>query len=151
VIKTICMVGIGLFFVTMLLTGCASMSPVQKTILSTADLSALTGTWQGWTSFSSYQSPIMTTLEISNSTIPLKGGVLFPNVSSGAAAALPNVFSTAGSNVLEFSTGRISDQGTLIAGNGSNFVEFTYYAGAKPKLDGWFYYNGARGTLTVTK
>ena len=31
--KTICMVGISLFLVSMVLAGCASMAPVQKTIL----------------------------------------------------------------------------------------------------------------------
>jgi hypothetical protein len=150
--RTIGMVGISLFLVSMVLAGCASMAPVQKTKLSTSDLSALTGTWQGWTTFNSFSStPIMTTIEITNSAVPLQGKVMFPNVPAGAAAALPGVFTTAGSNVLEFLTGRITDQGTLIAGNGSNFVEFNYYAGTKPKLDGWFFYNGARGTLSVSK
>jgi hypothetical protein len=150
--RTICMGGISLFLVSMVLAGCASMTPVQKTKLSTGDLSALTGTWQGWTTFSSYQSPLMTTLEITNSTIPLQGKVIFPNVPAGAAAALPGVFATAGSSTFEFSNGRITDKGTLIAtGTGSNFVEFTYYAGAKAKLEGWFYYYGASGTLSVSK
>jgi hypothetical protein len=150
--RTICMVGISLYLVSMVLAGCASMAPVQKTKLSTSDLSALTGTWQGWSTFKSYQSPIMTTIEITNSTIPIQGKVIFPDVSPGAAAALPGAFTTAGSNTLEFSTGRITDQGTLIAtGTGSNFVEFTYYAGAKPKLEGWFYYYGASGTLAVSR
>ena len=150
--RMICMIGISLFLVSMVLAGCASMAPVQKTTLSTNDLSALKGTWQGWTTFSSFSStPLMTTIEITNSTIPIQGKVSFPNVPMGAAAALPGVFVTGGLNVLEFSAGKISDQGTLIAGNGSNFCEFTYYAGAKPKLDGWFFYNGARGTLSVSK
>ena len=51
--KTIGLVGIGLFFVSMVFAGCASMTPGQKTIVTKENLSTVKGTWQGWTTFSS--------------------------------------------------------------------------------------------------
>ena len=150
--KTIHIAGIGLLLVSMIMVGCATMAPVQKTTITTANLSALAGKWQGWTNFDDFPGqPIMTTVEIPNSTIPLQGTITFPNVSAGAAAAVPGVFTTAGQNVVQFSNGRISQRGTLIAKTGMNFIEFTYYGGDKPKLDGWFFYMGASGTMSVSK
>jgi len=42
--KTICLVGIGLFFVSMVLLSCA---PLQKTVITKDNLSTLKGTWEG--------------------------------------------------------------------------------------------------------
>ena len=146
----ISLVGIGLLFVLMVGAACA---PVQKTMITKSDLSTLKGTWSGWTIFSSAQNnPVLTTLEINNDTVPLQGRITLSNLPPGVSSLVPVGSLSAGNQVaVEFRNGKISDQGTIIGQSGENFLELTYSAGEKPRLDGWFYYYGARGTLTVTK
>jgi hypothetical protein len=142
--------GIGLLFVSVVGMACA---PVQKTIITKSDLPTLKGTWSGWTIFSSAQNnPVLTTLEINNDTVPLQGRITLSNLPQGVASLFPVESLSAGNQVaIHFRNGKISDQGTIIGQSGENFLELTYSAGEKPKFDGWFYYFGARGTLTVTK
>jgi hypothetical protein len=146
----ISLVGIGLLFVSIVGLAC---TPVQKTIITKSDLPMLKGTWSGWTIFSSAQNqPVLTALEISNDTIPLQGKITLSNLPPGVASLFPVESLSAGNQVtIGFRNGKISDQGTIIGQSGENFLELTYSAGEKPKLDGWFYYYGARGTLTVKK
>ena len=148
--NTISFVCIGLLFAWIAGVACA---PVQKTIITESDLPALKGTWSGWTTFSSVQtSPVLTTLEINNDTVPLQGKITLSNLPPGVASVFPVESLSAGNRVaIDFRNGKISDQGTIIAQSGENFLELTYSASGKPKLDGWFYYYGARGTLAVTK
>jgi hypothetical protein len=143
-------VGIGLLFVAILGVACA---PVQKTMIAENDLPALKGTWSGWTIFSSAQTqPVLTALEISNDTVPLQGKITLSNLPPGVASLFPVESLSAGNQVaIGFKNGKISDQGTIIGQSGENFLELTYSAGEKPRFEGWFYYYGARGTLTVTK
>jgi hypothetical protein len=142
--------GCGLLLVSALGVACG---PVQKTIITKSDLPTLKGTWSGWTIFSSAQNnPVLTTLEINNDTVPLQGKITLSNLPPGVASLLPVESLSAGNQVaINFRNGKISDQGTIIRQSGENFLELTYTAGEKPKFDGWFYYYGARGTLTVTK
>jgi hypothetical protein len=147
--KTICLVGIGILLVSMVLMGCA---PV-KTTITKSNLSALKGTWEGWTTFSSVQTnPILTTLQITNDTVPVQGRITLNNLPRGVAVLFPADAVTAGGNVtIDFKNGLISDQGTLIGQTGQNFLEFTLLAGEKMKMNGWFYYNGTKGTVDLTK
>jgi hypothetical protein len=142
--------GCGLLLVSALGVACG---PVQKTIITKSDLPTLKGTWSGWTIFSSAQNnPVLTTLEINNDTVPLQGKITLSNLPPGVASLLPVESLSPGNQVaINFRNGKISDQGTIIRQSGENFLELTYTAGEKPKFDGWFYYYGARGTLTVTK
>jgi hypothetical protein len=142
--------GCGLLLVSALGVACG---PVQKTIITKSDLPTLKGTWSGWTIFSSAQNnPVLTTLEINNDTVPLQGKITLSNLPPGVASLLPVESLSPGNQVaINFRNGKISDQGTIIGQSGENFLELTYTAGEKPKFDGWFYYYGARGTLTVTK
>jgi hypothetical protein len=142
--------GCGLLLVSTLGVACA---PVQKTIITKADLPTLKGTWSGWTIFSSAQNnPVLTTLDINNDTVPLQGRITLSNLPPGVASLFPVESLSAGNQVaINFRNGKISYQGTIIGQSGENFLELTYFAGEKPKFDGWFYYYGARGTLTVTK
>jgi hypothetical protein len=144
----ISLVGIGL-----LLGSIVACTPVQKTIIAESDLPALKGTWSGWTIFSSAQNnPVLTTLEINNDTVPLQGRITLSNLPPGVSSLFPvESLSAANQVAISFKNGKVSDQGTIIGQSGENFLELTYSAGGKPKLDGWFYYFGARGTLTVTK
>jgi hypothetical protein len=146
----ISLAGVGLLFV--LVTGMAC-APVQKTIITKSDLPTLKGTWSGWTIFSSAQNnPVLTTLDINNDTVPLQGRITLSNLPPGVASLFPVESLSAGNQVaINFRNGKISDQGTIIGQSGENFLELTYSAGEKPKFDGWFYYYGARGTLTVIK
>jgi hypothetical protein len=146
--KIMCLVGVGLFLVSMV-----SCAPMQKTMVTKSNLSALKGTWQGWTTFSSVQSsPVLTTLQITNDTVPVQGSVTLISLPDAVAAVFPADAKTAGNNVtVNFNNGTITDQGTLIGQTGQNFLEMTYYAGEKPKLTGWFYYYASKGTVEFTK
>ncbi len=149
-IKSICFVAIGLFLVSMVWVSCA---PLQKTIITKSNLSTLKGTWQGWTTFSSVQSnPILTTLHITNDTVPVQGNITLNNLPRVVASIFPADAKTAGGNItIDFKNGMISDQGTLIGQTGKNFLEITLSAGEKMKLNGWFYYYGFKGTMDLTK
>ena len=148
--KAICLVGMGLLLVSMVWVSCA---PMQKTVITKSNLSTLKGRWQGWTTFSSVQSnPILTTLQITNDAVPVQGNITLNNLPDGVALAFPADAKTAGGNVtIDFKNGLITDQGTLIGQSGQNFLELAYYAGEKMKMNGWFYYYGAKGTIELTK
>jgi hypothetical protein len=148
--KTICLAGVGLFLVSMVLVSCA---PVQKTMVTKSNLSSLKGTWQGWTTFSSVQStPILTTLEITNDTVPVQGRITLENLPRTVASIFPADAKTADNDLtINFKNGMISDQGTLIGQTGQNFLELTLSVGEKMKMNGWFYYYAAKGTVELTK
>jgi hypothetical protein len=146
--RAICLAGVSLLLVSMVLVSCA---PVQKTMVTKSNLSSLKGTWQGWTTFSSVQSkPILTTLKITNDTLPVQGRITLNNFA--AASIFPADAKTAGNDVtIDFKNGMISDQGTLIGQSGQNFLELTLSVGEKMKMNGWFYYYAAKGTVELTK
>jgi hypothetical protein len=150
--KVICLVGVGLLFISMVLVGCASLQ-LQKTAITKSNLSTLKGTWSGWTTFRSFSSnPVLTSMEIDNDTVPVKGKITLQNLPSGVAALFPADVKTADNSVIiEFANAHISDQGTLIGTTGQNFLELTLLVGEKTKMDGWFYYYGGKGTVTLTK
>jgi hypothetical protein len=141
---------VGLVLFSMALMSCA---PAQKIVITQDNLPVLKGTWSGWTTFSSaLTNPVLTTLEISNDTIPLQGKITFSNVPPGVVSYIPVESLSAGNQVvIDFKNGKISDQGTIIGQTGQNFLELSYNAGETPTLDGWFYYYGAKGTLRVSK
>jgi hypothetical protein len=147
--KRICLVGICLLLVSVALLSCAP----AKTVITKSHLPTLRGKWQGWTTFSSFQGiPILTTMEIDNDTVPVKGKITLDNLPNPVAVLFPPDAVTAGGNVtIDFKNGMISDQGTLIGHTGQNFLEFTLYAGEKMKMNGWFYYNGSKGTVELNK
>ncbi len=148
--KRICLVGVGLLLVSVVMMSCA---PMQKTMLTKSSAPLLKGNWQGWTTFSDVPSkPVLTTMQITNDTVPVTGNITLTNLPGEVAAIFPADAKTAGGNVtINFSNGMITDQGTLFARIGENFLEVTYYAGEKSKLTGWFYYYYAKGTAEFTK
>jgi hypothetical protein len=143
-------VGMGLFLASMALLSCA---PMQKTIVTKGTLTDLKGKWQGWTTFSSFQSgPVLTYVEIANDTLPLQGTITLSNLPPVVANVFPADSITAGNSaIIDFKNGKISSEGTLIGVSGENFLELTYYGGEKQKLEGWFYYWGTRGTMSLDK
>ena len=148
--RTICLAGMGLLLVSMVMVSCA---PMQKTVLTKSNVSALKGNWEGWTTFSSVQSaPVLTTMQIMNDTVPLAGNITLINLPDPVASIFPADAKTAGGNItIDFNNGRITDQGTLKGQRGENFLEMTYYTGEKLKLNGWFYYYTTKGTVEFTK
>jgi hypothetical protein len=148
--KVICLVGIGLLFVSMVMMGCATR---QKTIITKSNLSTLMGKWEGWTTFGSVPAlTVMTTLEIYGDTIPLQGKITFIHLPDSVAFAFPADAKTAGDNaIINFANGMISDQGTLISQSGQDVFEFTLSVGEKIKMNGWFYYSGFKGVMHLTK
>ncbi len=93
---------------------------------------------------------MLTTMEIDNDIVPLKGKINLINVPDKIAATFPGVALPAGNNItIVFANGEISDQGTLIGQSGKNFLELTLSAGGK--MSGWFYYYGSKGTVELTK
>ncbi len=150
--KRICLVGIGLFLVWAGLLSCAG-APVEKTMVTKNNLSALKGAWEGRTSFKAIpNSSVLTDFVISNDTVPIQGSITLYNLPAGVANMVPNEELSVGNNLtVNFKNGHISDQGTILGTSGQNFFELTYYAGEKPRLDGWFYYYGANGVVTLTR
>ena len=150
--KAMGLVGFGLLLVLVGLLSCAQV-PVEKTIVTEGNLSALKGTWSGWTSFKGLaSSSVLTNLEISNDTVPIQGTITLYNLPQGVANLFPNESLSLGNNfTLDFKNGLISDKGTIIAESGKNSLELAYYAGEKPRVDGWFLYYSANGTMTLTK
>jgi hypothetical protein len=148
--KTICLVGMGLLFVSMALLSCTP----AKTVITQSNLPTLRGTWEGWTTFSSFQAnPVLTKFEIYNTTIPLAGTITLYNIPQQIADVIPSSELPVGNNVtINFNNGKITDQGTIIGhGTMGNFLELTLYAGEKMKMSGWFYYYGIKGTMDLTK
>ncbi len=148
--KRILCVGIGLLLISVSLVSCA---PVQKTIITKNNLSLVKGTWQGWTTFSTVTAaPVLTTVNITNETVPLMGNVMLFNVPQPVADILPSAALPAGNNVtIDFANGEISSEGTLVNHGGKNFIDLTLFAGEKPKLSGSFYYYGVKGAMDLTK
>ena len=148
--KMICLVGFSVFLISIAFVRCA---PVQKTIITKSNLSTLKGKWEGWTVFSTFQAnPVLTTMEIDNDTVPIKGRINLFNLPQKVADNFPGVPLSAGNNItMDFANGEISDQGTLIGQTGKNFLELTLLAGEKMKMNGWFYYYGSKGTVELTK
>ncbi len=146
--KLICLVSSGVLLVSIVFVSCA---PVRKTIITKGNLFTLKGKWEGWTTFGSFQAnPVLTTMEIDNDIVPLKGKINLINVPDKIAATFPGVALPAGNNItIVFANGEISDQGTLIGQSGKNFLELTLSAGGK--MSGWFYYYGSKGTIELTK
>ena len=148
--RTICLTGIGLLLVSVALVSCA---PAQKTVISNSNLPTLKGAWEGWTDFGLGQAPaVLTYLEIINDSPPIQGKITLNQLPGPVALVVPADAKTADNSlIIDFKNGKISNQGTIIAQSGQNFVELTYYGGGKPKLEGWFYYWALKGTLSVTK
>ena len=98
-------------------------------------------------------SPVNTTLEFTNATVPLQGRITLDfGLTPQVARVFPADAKTGGNlAIIEFKNGMISDQGTVIGTTGQNFLELTLRSGEKMKMNGFFYYYGTRGTVDFTK
>jgi hypothetical protein len=127
----------------------ASVAYAQKAMkIAAKDLPALKGTWEGSVTFDvNVNCPVK--LEILNDTVPVKGKVTLSNVPEQITQMLGSEGGMGTTRIHERDDGKITTQGSLMWAGDKNFVEF-FQKGAK-KADGWFYYNGARGTFSLTK
>jgi hypothetical protein len=133
-------------------TGCATFSSA-RTNLAKTNLTILKGAWSGTRDFMTGDSA-RTLLQIDNDTEPIQGKWTVEGVRAAVGvAAEAFVGASPGSTfTIDFKNGHISDQGTFLIIEGRNFVELTLYnEKGRPRLDGWFYYEGAKGTMTLTK
>jgi hypothetical protein len=127
----------------------ASVAYAQKKIkIATKDLAGLKGTWTGMLTFQVGQT-CPAKLEILNDTVPIKGKLTIDNVPEQIAQMLAGTAGTASQKVTENDEGTLTTKGTIMWAGPKNFLEF-YLTGDK-KGEAWFYYNGARGDITLKK
>ena len=125
----------------------ASVAYAQKAMkIAAKDLPALKGTWEGMLNFTSPDVNCPVKLEILNDAVPVKGKITISNVPEQITQQLGTM---GGTKVAENNEGKITTQGTIMWAGDKNFFEV--FLKGKNKMDGWFYWNGARGTVDFTK
>jgi len=132
--------GKALIVMAFILSACAT---VPKTPISPGDVPSLKGTWEGaremnWGRYRSYDPAIM---EVFNDSIPLKGKltILFMEGSD--------------TRVFQFDNGTIDSQGELVLPlKEDTRAVLSFHKGeSKMRLDGYYYYGGYKGRLTLDK
>jgi len=148
--RLFCLGVVGLVFTSMVLVSCA---PAQKTVITNSNLPSLVGRWEGWVNFGIGGGPgYMCYLDIANDTPPIQGKVTFVQLPDRFAMIFPANAKTADNSVIiDFRNAEINNQGTLIAQNGKDSIEMTYFGGEKPKIQGRFYYWATKGNFEVSK
>ena len=121
----------------------ASVAFAQK--ITPANLGDLKGTWTGVATFD-LNVNCVAELVIENDTVPVKASITLSNVPDFLAQQLGL---TGGTNTFSSDEGKITTQGSLMfVGPNKNFMEFSL---KRNKLDGWFYYNEAKGDMMLHK
>jgi hypothetical protein len=124
----------------------ATVAYAQKAMkIAAKDLAALKGTWEGMLTFDvNVNCPAK--LEILNTAVPVQGKITLSNVPEQITQQLGTM---GGTKTIENNDGKITTQGSLMWAGDKNFFEV--FLKSKNKMDGWFYHNGARGTVSLTK
>lgn len=125
----------------------ASVAYAQKKMkIDAKNLPTLKGTWEGMLTFQiNVNCPAK--LEILNDTVPVKGKLTITDIPPQITQMLGI---QSGTHVSEIADGVITSQGTIMwVGPTKNFFEFNLTAAKKGAA--WFYYNGARGDVTLSK
>lgn len=139
--KIVCLVAVVLMIASLAFAA-------KKMMIAAKDLAGLKGNWEGMVSFgimAAANSPAK--LEILNDAAPVKMKLTLSNVSSEVAQLLGVM---GGTVTFESSEGEITTQGTLMwTGPNRNFLEVSL-AGDK-KLNGWYYYRGVKGDMSLKK
>jgi len=117
-------------------------------MITDKDLPGLKGTWEGmlaWGISGAANSNVK--LEILNDTVPVSMKLTVTNVPDVVAwrlGAMP------GNLAASSEEGEITTQGTLMfVGPAKNYLELSIVNARK--LNGWYYYRGVKGDLTVFK
>jgi hypothetical protein len=125
----------------------ASVAYAQKKMkIDAKNLPSLKGTWEGMLAFQvNVNCPAK--LEILSDTAPVKGRLTVTDIPAQITQMLGI---TSGTHVMENNEGVLTTQGTIMwAGPTKNFMEFNLTGDKKGAA--WFYYNGARGDMTLKK
>jgi len=129
-----------LFFASMVFVSYAAM---QKEPITRNNLSDLKGKWEGWRTLAQGSVNLRTEMDISNDTLPIKGALTFHDVQRRGM--------TTGDFTQQI-TGTINDKGNFCFKWGQNEFELSLYKGdGKMRLEGDFYFMGAKGTMTLNK
>jgi hypothetical protein len=140
--KIICLIAVVLMI--------ASVAIAQKKGITTKDLPALKGNWEGRVTFGIQVEAASSAckLEILNDAVPVKARLTIDDVPGQIAGQLGLM---SGKNVFESDDGVISTGGTIMwtGKQPKNFFEVSE-SGAK-KLKGFFYFQGLRGDATLNK
>jgi hypothetical protein len=120
-----------------------SYAKMEKIAISLGNLADLKGKWVGSRTVGP-GTTLNTDLEISNDSLPVQGKFIFYNVRRPGRAT-----NTTEDIVFK---GKINDQGNLLV-TGSNIeVELSLYKDdGKMKLEGNFFWTGAKGTMEFKK
>jgi len=128
-----------LIFALLVLVSYAAMT---REPISTSNLSDLKGKWEGWRSFGT--TNLRTEFEIYNDTLPLKGKFTFHDMKRKGMMS--------GTITSDFGRGTINDKGNFYLKSGENYWELSLYKSeGKMKLEGDFYFQGAKGTMSFEK
>jgi len=127
-----------LIFVSMVLVSYAAMT---KGPLSRSDLPALKGKWVGTRTVGT-ATVLNTDLEIHNDTLPVEGKFIFYDVLRAGRR---------GTETINFKA-KINEKGNLYVKGGNVEVELSLYKeDAKIKLEGDYFWAGAKGTMSFKK
>jgi hypothetical protein len=151
--KTVCFKGVLLLLSLLILAGCATLSQKpERTPLTLDSVPGLKGQWFGTAVYLTGET-VPTLMEIYNDTVPIEGKINMTSVPVRVQDRIPaGMGGSSGTAVIEFRKGTITDQGTLLIITGESVTEFSLYTeGTRPRLEGWFYYYGAKGNLTLYK
>lgn len=137
---------------TMIFSGCiilvlalmvfASYAEMQKIALSKNNLAELKGKWVGSRNIGPGRD-VNTDLEISNDSLPLQCKFTFYNVRKKGKSDTTEIRDV---------KGKINNQGNLFVKGPDNEVELSLYKDdGKMKLEGNFFWFGAKGTMSLKK
>ncbi len=137
--RMICSACIVLVFGSTVLLSYAAMT---REPISPSNLSDLKGKWVGSRTVGGAQ--LNTDLEISSDSLPVQGKIIFYDVRMKSRSGT--------TETLDFKGAKINDQGNLLI-TGSNLeVELSLYKDdGKMKIEGNFFWGGAKGTLSFKK
>ncbi len=133
----------GIFIQFFILMGLVSYAAMTREPITEANLSDLKGKWEGWRTVGVTHN-LRTELEIYNDTLPLKGKFIFEQVKrQDRGGGTPHT--------MEFKGARIKD-GNFYGKGGVNEWELSLHKDdGKMKLEGDFYFRGAKGTMSLKK
>ena len=134
----------GIFIQVFILMGLVSYAAMTREPISKGNLCDLKGKWEGWRTVGVGGSHnARTELEIYNDTLPLKGKFLFEQIKRQDRGG--------GTGTMEFKAGKI-ENGNFYLKAGQNYWELSLHKDdGKMKLEGDFYFRGAKGTMSLKK
>ncbi len=151
--KTVCFKGVLALLSFYILASCATPSQEpESTRLTLNNAPGLKGQWFGTAVYRTGETaPAL--MEVYNDTVPIEGKISITSVPVRVQDRIPpGMGGPSGTAAIDFRKGTITDQGSLLIITGESVTEFFLFTeGTRPRLEGWFYYYGAKGNLTLYK